>query len=369
MTTTSFGTFFLPGPTEVHPDVLAAMTRPMLPHRSRKFEELFARCQAGLKALFRTTRPVFVSTSSATGLMEAGVRNAPPGRVLCLVNGQFSERFGAIARACGRDVDLLTVAFGAGFDLAEVERRLASRAYAVLTVVHSETSTGVLTDIRAVNALARRHGATCLVDSVTGIGAAPVEFDAWELDYVLTGSQKGLALPPGLAFAVASEAFMHNAAQAADRGLYFDLVEFERFSAKNQTSNTPALSLMYALEVQMERMQREGVEARWERHATMRAATERWVAECAARLGIAMRMLAPEGMRSPSVSTVLLPEGMDARKLLPLVEAHGITIGGGLGPLVHTTFRIGHMGDHTMDGLGRCLCAVEGALGQLVQAG
>lgn len=367
MTTPSFGTFFLPGPTEVHPDVLAAMTKPMVPHRGPKFEELYARCQTGLRALFRTTRPVFVSTSSATGLMEAGIRNGPAGPVLALVNGQFSARFAAIARACGRETDTLEVPFGEGFDLGAVEKKLASRSYAIVTVVHSETSTGVLTEVRAMNALVRRHGAVCLIDSVTGIGAAPLEFDAWELDYVLTGSQKGMALPPGLSFAAASEGYMQGASRAENRGLYFDLVEFERFAAKHQTPNTPAIPLLYALEVQVGRMQREGIEARWARHEQMRAATERWVAECAGRLGINMRLLAPAGMRSPSVSTILLPEGVSAKELVPAVEAHGITIGGGLGPLVDITFRIGHMGDHTMEGLGRCLCAVEGALGQLVK--
>ena len=362
MTAAPFGTFFLPGPTEVHPDVLAAMTRPMIPHRGKKFEELFAASQPGLRALFRTSRPVYVSTSSATGLMEAGVRNAPAGAVLALVNGQFSARFASIARACGREVDVIDAPWGESFDPDVVARQLASRRYAVMTVVHSETSTGALTDVRTMNALAKRHGAVCLIDSVTGIGAAPLEFDAWELDYVLTGSQKGMALPPGLAFVTTSESYLKGAAQAEQRGLYFDLIEFDKFAAKNQTPNTPAISLLYALEVQMGRMMQEGIEARWTRHEQMRAATEKWVAECAQRLGIAMRLLAPEGKRSPSVSTIVLPADLPAKKLVPAVEARGYVIGGGLGPLVESTYRIGHMGDHTLEGLGRCLCNVEGAL-------
>lgn len=366
MTATTFGTFFLPGPTEVHPEVLEAMMQPMLPHRGPRFEDLFARCQVGLRALFRTSRPVYVSTSSATGLMEAGIRNAPAGAVLALVNGQFSERFAAIARACGREVTSIKVPWGAGFDLEEVARTLAGGRFSVVTVVHSETSTGVLTDVRAVNALARRHGAVCLIDSVTGIGAAPLEFDAWELDYALTGSQKGMALPPGLAFAAASAEFVRNAAAAERRGLYFDLVEFDRFAQKNQTPNTPAVSLLFALAKQMERMLAEGIEARWDRHERMRAATERWVTECAGRLGIEMRLLAPAGQRSPSVSTIVLPASLPAKKLVPAVEKRGIVIGGGLGTLVESTYRIGHMGDHDVEGLGRCLCSVEGALGELV---
>lgn len=365
MSETGFGTFFLPGPTEVRPEVLQAMARPMLPHRGRKFEALFARCVEGLQQIFRTSRPVYISTSSATGLMEAGIRNAPPGPVLAMTNGQFSERFASIAAACGREVERVEVPWGACHDLDAVERKLAERRYAVVTVVHSETSTGVLTDVRAVTELAHRHGAVCLIDSVTGLGAAPLEFDEWGLDYLLTGSQKALALPPGLSFVAASESFVRNAASAEGRGLYFDLVEFDKFARKNQTPNTPAIPLLYALEAQLEITGREGIEARWARHAEMQRATERWVAEAAERLSLPIRMLAPEGNRSPTVSTVVLPESIPAKALVGAVEARGVVIGGGLGQLVETTFRIGHMGEHTMEGLGKCLCVVEGVLGEL----
>lgn len=363
MTTGEFGTFFLPGPTEVRPEVLAAMAKPMLPHRGKAFEALFASCQPGLQAIFGTARPVYVGTCSATGFMEAGIRNGPPGRVLALVNGQFSERFSSIASACGREVDELRVDYGRGFDLLQVKRALGLRDYALVTVVHSETSTGVLTDVRAVSDLAHEHRAMCLIDGVTSVGAALIDFDASGLDYVLTGSQKGLALPPGLAFAVASQRYIDAAAGVKERGLYFDLVEYERFIAKHQTPNTPAVSLLYALQVQMERILAEGTEARYRRHAAMRDATVKWVAEAAARLGIAMHVLAPEGQRSPTVTTIVLPRPMPPKALVSAVAARGFTIGGGLGPLADTTYRIGHMGEHTLDGLGKCLCAVEGALG------
>lgn len=363
-----FGSFFLPGPTEVRPEVLAAMSRPMLAHRGKAFEELFASCQPGLQAIFGTSRPVYVGTCSATGFMEAGVRNGPPGRVLALVNGQFSERFANIARACGRDVDELRLEYGQVFDLEQVQRTLSLRDYALVTVVHSETSTGVLTDVRAVADLAHEHGAMCLIDGVTSVGATHIGFDASGLDFVLTGSQKGLALPPGLAFAVASQRYIDEAAGVTDRGLYFDLVEYERFIAKLQTPNTPAISLLYALQVQMHRIVAEGTEARYARHAAMRDATAKWVGEAATRLGIEMRVLAPEGHRSPTVTTIVLPPSVAPKQLVAAVAARGFTIGGGLGPLADTTYRIGHMGEHTLEGLGKCLCAVEGALMELVSA-
>ena len=181
-----FGTFFLPGPTEVRPEVLAAMLQPMIAHRGRDFETLFGRVQEGLRPVLRTARPVFVSSSSATGLMEAAVRCAPVGPVLSLVNGAFSQRFAGVARACGREVDVVQVADGGVVAPEAAEARLRARRYAAVTVVHSETSTGALTDPRPIQALAREHGAVCLVDSVTGVAGAPLETDGWALDFVLT---------------------------------------------------------------------------------------------------------------------------------------------------------------------------------------
>ncbi|MEY4958276.1 MAG: hypothetical protein RL409_2533, partial [Gemmatimonadota bacterium] len=262
----AFGTFFLPGPTEVRRDVLEAMLAPMLPHRGALFEALFARMQEGLRPIFRTTRPVYVSSSSATGLMEAAIRCATPGPILSMVNGAFSERFANMALACGRETRVVGGDWHQAVPLDVVEQALRERRFSAITVVHSETSTGTLTSLPELAALAHQYGAAVLVDSVTGIGGVPVETDAWDLDFVLTGSQKALALPPGLAFGVASARFIEQARQATARGLYFDLVEFEEFVHKNQTPSTPAISLLYATAVQGEYIARETIEARWARH-------------------------------------------------------------------------------------------------------
>lgn len=364
-----FGTFFLPGPTEVRPEILQAMTRPMIPHRGRDFERLFARVHEGLRDLFRTRQPVLVSSSSATGLMEASVRCAPPGAVLSLVNGAFSERYANIAERCGRETDVIDVPWGEVVPLERVEARLRDRRYAAVTVVHSETSTGALTDVRGVTELARRHGALCLVDSVTGVGGAPLDFDGWEMDFVLTGSQKAFALPPGLAFGAASADYVRQAAAAPARGVYFDVVEFVRSAERNQTPNTPAISLLYAVEAQVERIAAEGgAEARWQRHREMAELTWRWVSRLADRFGDGYRVLAAEGERSPTVTTVTLPATVESAALVAAVAARGYVIGGGYGRLRDTTFRIGHMGDHTVDGLAGCLSAVEDALAELAPA-
>ena len=355
------GTFFFPGPTEVRAEVLQAMTRPMVAHRGKVFEDLYGRLQVALQVIFGTSRPVYISSSSATGLMEAGVRCAPDGRILCIVNGAFSARFAAIVAACARENDVLEVPWGDTVDLDRLAAQLASTRYSAVTVVHSETSTGALTDVRAVTRLAHEHGAVCLVDSVTGIGAAELRFDEWELDYALTGSQKALALPPGLAFAAASSAFIASAKQQPGRGLYFDLVEFDAYALKNQTPNTPAIPLFFAAGVQLPAIAAETMRARWDRHASMAQRTDGWVAQLALRHGDAIQVLATVGHRSPSVTSIMLPTTLSATSVLRAVTEQGFTIGSGYGKNKETSVRIGHMGDHTLAGLERCLAACDRA--------
>jgi aspartate aminotransferase-like enzyme len=362
----SNGTFFFPGPTEVREPVLRAMAKPMIPHRGPAFESLFVRLQESLQPIFFTTRPVYVSSSSATGLMEAGVRCAPSGRVLCVVNGAFSARFAAIAKACGRETDVIDVPWGQTVDLDQLESRLRATRYAAVTIVHSETSTGARTDVRTANRLAREQGAVCLVDSVTGIGGAELRFDEWELDYALTGSQKALALPPGLAFAAASEAFIAGARATSGRGLYFDLVEFDAYALKGQTPNTPAIPLFYAADVQLAAIVSETMPARWARHTAMARRTYEWVDALAKRHGDAIHVLAREGHRSPTVTSITLPPSLPSSTLLKAVAERGFIVGSGYGKNKETTFRIGHMGDHTPEGLERCLAACDAAFDALL---
>ncbi len=352
----AFGTFFYPGPTEVRPEVLAAMAQPVIPHRGKEFEELFGRIMERLRPVFRTRRPVYVSTSSATGMMEAAVRCAPAGLVLSLVHGAFSERFAAIARACDRDTTVIEFPPGRAVDPEVVRAELVKRQYAAITVVHSETSTGAQSQIPPIASVAQEHGARILVDSVTGVGGARLEMDEWWLDFALTGSQKALALPPGLAFAVASDRFATDAQRTPGRGLYFDIVEFEKFAKKRQTPNTPAVSLLYAADAQLAAIEAEGMEERWSRHSAMAKRTWEW----AASLGL--EIVAPEGERAMTVSAIRVPDGITPAALVTAVKERGYVIGGGYGALKETTFRIGHMGDHTLEGLEGCLSAIEDAL-------
>ena len=362
-----FGTFFVPGPTEIRPEILAQMTRPMMGHRGRAFEAMFARIEAGLRDVLLTARPVYVGATSATGFMEMAIRNTPEGRILCLVNGAFSERFAKVAESCERQVERVSVPWGETFDFDVVESALARKQFVAVTVAHSETSTGVLTDVRTVAELAHKHNAICLVDSVSGAGGAELTVDGWGIDFFLTGSQKALALPAGLAFAVASAEFVERAKSVRNRGFYFDIVDYEAYAQKNQTPSTPATSLLYALEAQMGDIGREGIERRWERHVAMRDATIDWVYGMSSRRGVELSVVAPAGARSPTVTVIKLPEGMKGPELSEAIKLRGITVGSGYGKLSDTTIRIGHMGDHTLEGINRCLHACESAMAELAE--
>ena len=356
------GTFFLPGPTEVRPEILEQLLRPMLPHRGADFEAIYARCDAGLRTIFRTTRPVYIATASATGLMEGAIRCAPAGTVLALVNGAFSERFAQVAQSCGRTVVRDDVALGRHHTAEQLATLLERSGATVVTLTHSETSTGAMNDVAALAAVVHAHGAVILVDSVTGLAGAPLETDAWNLDFAFTGSQKALALPPGLALGVASASFIEHAAQNTDRGTYFDLVEFEKYAVKNQTPNTPAISLFYALAEQVEAIAQEGIEARWARHSAMQAMTVAWAARLAMDIDPAFGILAPESGRSPTVSCITLPPTLSGSAVAAAVGKTGYVIGAGYGALRDRTIRIGHMGDHTESGLSNCLAVVRTVL-------
>ena len=358
----AFGRFFLPGPTEVRARVLQAMEQPMIGHRGKGMEELIARIEPDLQYVFRTTRPVYIASSSATGLMEGAVRNGVRSRVLSLVNGAFSERFFQIAQSCGIDAEALTVPLGQSHTPQMLADALKGGRFDAVTVVHSETSTGALNPIAELARVAHDAGdVTLLVDSVSGMAGTPVESDAWELDFVLTGSQKAFALPPGLAFAVARDTVLERAAKKRDRGIYFDVIEFDKYIRKNQTPNTPALSLFYALAEQLAYIREETIEGRWARHAAMAQRTWAWVDEIR-DAGIPISVLSPEGSRSPTVTCIALPSTHNGSAVNSAMKARGFTISAGYGSLKDTSIRIGHMGDHTVEELDVLLATLREVL-------
>lgn len=364
-----FGRFFLPGPTEVHPDVLQAQARPMIGHRGPAIEELMGRIQDGLGMLFRTERHVLVSTSSATGLMEAAVRNGVRERVLSLVNGAFSGRFANIAESCGKQVDRLEVPWGEVHDPDRVREKLSSGDYDAVTLVHSETSTGALNRVPEIAEVVREFDdVLVLVDSVSGLGGADVRTDQWGLDFVLTGTQKAVAVPPGLAFAAPSPRLLDRSAELTDRGTYFDLQKFQAKIEKNQTPNTPAVSLLYALDVQLQRIRAEGLDERQERHRVMARRCWEWVDGLRDDEGLDVRIFVEDpDHRSPTVTCILLPEGLSGKAVVGSMKERGYVLGTGYGKMKEAAIRIGHMGEQTVESLNSLLTELEATFHELTE--
>jgi predicted phosphoserine aminotransferase len=334
----------------------------MISHRGAGINALMKELQEGLENVFCTERPVFIGTNSATGFMEAGVRNAARKRILCLVNGAFSKRFSDIGKACGLEVDVYEVAWGEAHDPNQLADRLGKADYDCVTMVHSETSTGVLNDIESLAAAAKPFEDTLVVvDSVSGFGGAELRPDDWGLDFLLTGSQKAFALPPGLAFGVASEKMMERSRVVPNKGVYFDLLQYAESQEKFQSPSTPALSTIFALQVQLRRMIAEGNEARWARHAAMSERTCAWVEEQKAA-GKGIDVLAAKGYRSPCVTAIKVADGESGPTVSKGMQAKGWVIGGGYGKMKPSSFRIGHMGDHTMAELNALLADLAGVV-------
>ncbi len=283
---------FVPGPVDVDPQVLAAQTQPMLPHRSKEFEAIFSRASDKARQLFATQYRVFLLTASGSGLQEAAVRNFAREKVLSCVNGAFAERWFDVARANGKAADRLEAPWNQPISPERVAEALGRQHYEILTVVHNETSTGLENPVMEIAAAARRASPDTLicVDAVSSLGGVKLEMDSWGLDVVLTSSQKCLALPPGLALGAVSDRAMEYARQVPERGWYFDLVLMEKHRLKDSTPATPAISLIYALDFQLERILAEGLERRFARHSAMAERVQAWAEAarlepvCSARL-------------------------------------------------------------------------------------
>ena len=330
---------FIPGPTEVRPENLAAMARPMIGHRSEEFRQLYARVVPKLRRLLDTEGRVFLFTSSSTGVWEAAVRNCVSRRLLCCMQGAFSERWQRVAEANGKAADKLQVEWGKAITPAMVERALSAGSYDAITVVHNETSTGVMNRLEEIAAVVQRYpDVLLLVDAVSSVAAVPVEVDRLGIDVCLTGLQKALALPPGLAVAAVSQRALDRAATVENRGYYFDFLEMLRHDERDQTPATPAIPQIQALDNQLDAIFDEGLEPRFERHARLAGMVRRW-----ARRHFAL--FAREGYESPTVTCVRNTRGISVAGLNEALAREGAEISNGYGRLKEQTFRIAHMGD------------------------
>lgn len=350
---------FVPGPVDVAPQVLAAQARPMLPHRSPEFEALFQRTAEKLQKVFFTSNHIFQAACSGSGMQEAAIRNFIEQNVLCLVNGAFSERWFAVAEANGRHAERLEVEWGQAVTPDMLGDALHRRHFEAVTIVHNETSTGVENPLPELAAVVREVSpeTLILVDAVSSLGGVKIEMDAWGIDFLFTASQKCLALPPGMAFASASERAMKKAATVQNRGWYFDLLLMEKHRQKDSTPMTPAMALVFALDVQLDRIFSEGLENRFARHAALAGQVAQWGLENA------LDPLAPHTFRSKTVTALQNSQRLDIAALNQFLLTRNMRIANGYGKIKDVTFRIATMGETQQEDLQNLLAALNEFLG------
>lgn len=355
---------FNPGPSEVRAEIREAQSKPMIGHRGATFEKLFASVQAKLRQVFYTRSRVYVSTSSGTGLWEAASRNCvrDDKKVLHLVNGAFSERWAYTSRANGKQMVAIDLPWGQAVRGEMIRDALASGGFDAVAFVHNETSTGAMSPLDEIVQVMRDFpDVLLLVDAVSSAGGVKIEVDRLGIDLLVTSSQKCFALPPGLAFAPVSDRALERARGIPYRGYYFDLLALEESLLKNQTPTTPAISLMFALDRQLDDMLAEGLDARFARHADMGIRTQQWVHDS----GLAL-FPDPE-FSSHTVTAVRNTRAIDVNALNQFLKARGMQISNGYGKLKDKTFRIAHMGDVTpgeMDELLRCMTEYMRGVGE-----
>ncbi len=349
---------YIPGPIEVSPATFQALSQPMIGHRTKDFQSLYSDTQAPLQALFGTTRPVFLSTSSAWGVMEGAIRNLVKKKALNCMCGAFSDKWLDVTRRCGKQADGLQVEWGQPITPELLETALATGEYDTVTLVHNETSTGVMNPLADLCAVMKKYPDVFLiVDTVSSFSVVPIAMDDLGIDVLLTGSQKALALPPGLALFAVSERAMQRAATMEDRGYYFDFVEFQKNAESNMTPSTPTIPHIYALRAKLQEIEAEGHQARFARHSQLNDMVHEWVR----RNGF--EFLAPEGYRSKALTCVKNNREIDVAAFVRTLRVeHHIAIDGGYGKLKGTTFRVSNMGDETPQSIEHLLACMDASL-------
>jgi aspartate aminotransferase-like enzyme len=349
---------FIPGPVEVSSKTLAAFAHPAIGHRSQAFKDLYREIHPRLQELFGTQQPVFLSTSSAWGVMEGAVRNLVGKGVLACMCGAFSDKWLDVARRCGKKAEPLQVEWGKHIDHTAIDRALATGQFDAITLIHNETSTGVMNPLPEICCvLAKYPEVVSIVDSVSSFSAVPIPMDALGIDLLLTGSQKALALPPGFSLFAASEKAFARAERINDRGYYFDLLEFKKQQTEWMTPSTPSTGHIYALRSQLDTIFEEGLEKRYARHVRTNELVRDWVR----RAGL--EFFAEEDFRSRTLTCVQNNRGIDVPKLArDLRERHRLVIDPGYGKIKGQTFRLSNMGDETEDTVAHLLACLDDCL-------
>ncbi len=358
MTAPARGRFWLPGPVELHPAVAEALTRPVFGHRTPGATALLERIQTGLRPLFGTDKPVMMLAGSGSAMMEAAIRSGVRDRVLCIVNGVFGERFAKIAEGCGKEVIRLHVAPGEAVTGELLAAMHDSPPVDAISMVHVETSTGVVNPVaELLDVLNARKDLVTIVDGVASVGGMSMRDITSRADMVLTASQKAMGLPPGLAFAVASDRMLERAKEADDRGWYLDVVALWEAAREVRFPATPPIPVVNALEVQLERIEHEGLPVRYARHRRMRMMVEEWAAT-----EPGCEIVSAPDHRADTVTVLRLADGFSSSTIIARLAVDGWSVAGGAHDAGDRLIRIGHMGDaepehlaHLLETIGKVL--------------
>ncbi len=330
-----------PGPTPLPPQVTEALSRPIIHHRTPQFQEILRQAEEGLKYVFNTNNDVFIFASSGTGAMEAAIANllSAGDTAITVEGGKFGQRWTEICRAYGINSEVIKVQWGQAVEPGEIEKRLkANPKIKAVFVTLCETSTGVTNDIEGIGKIVASSSAVLVVDAISGLGAIPILTDAWNCDMVVSGSQKGLMLPPGLGFISVSPKAWDLINQSKSPRYYFDLKSAKKSLDKTDTPFTSAISLIVALNEALKMIRQEGLEDVFSRHKRMAEATR------AAAKALGMQLLAPVAA-SDAVTAIKVPTGIDGQKLVKTMrDTYGVTIAGGQAELKGKIIRIAHMG-------------------------
>jgi aspartate aminotransferase-like enzyme len=358
----------IPGPTPVPDEVLEAQSAPMIDHRGPEFAAMVREISTGIAGLIGSSGEVLLLTGSGSGALEAAVVNtlSPGDRVLSVITGGFGERFAAIAEAFGASVDRMEVPWGeAASPVAVAERLRGAPPYRAVLLTHNETSTGVTNPLRELAAAihAEPGDPLVLVDGISGLGALPFEMDAWGIDLVVSASQKAWMASPGIAIAAIGPRARAAADEARMPRYYWDFAQARAFAEKGQTPWTPAVSVLFGLRVGVQRLLAEGREQTWARHAAIAAGAGAGIE----RAGL--RLVAPPGIRSHTVTAAWLPEGIEWRPFNTAMRAKGLVIAGGQGKWAGRILRFGHMGDVAWEPIGSAIRVLSETLVEFGEPG
>ena len=349
---------FIPGPVEVSEKTWDAFSRPMIGHRGEDFKNLYRAIHPGLQTLFGTKQPVFLSTSSAWGVMEASIRNLVDHGVLCCMCGAFSDKWFDVAKRCGKEAAPLQVDWGKHIDQKAIDKQLSTGKFDTVTLVHNETSTGVMNALPEICCtLAKYPDVALVLDTVSSFSAVKIDMDALGIDVILTGAQKALALPPGFSLFSVSEKAFARAEKISNRGFYFDFLEFKEQQAEWMTPSTASIGHMHALQSKLDEIFDEGLEARFARHKRTNALVHDWVR----RTGF--EFFAEEGFRSKTLTCVKNNKQINVLELAKkLREKHHLVIDPGYGKIRGKTFRLSNMGDETEETVAHLLSCLDDVL-------